>query len=117
MKAILSDLARPRLLAVVTVTAIIGILGGLLPMLPLGNLRPDGFNAEIVYRFNDFENYGWHRAEKTDASIHPVYATAIAANKTLPVGLMGLRQTMQYNSNWAAMFAAISSCATSIMSA
>jgi ABC-type glycerol-3-phosphate transport system permease component len=29
------------------------------------------------------------------------------ANKTLPVGLMGLRQTMQYNSNWAAMFAAI----------
>jgi hypothetical protein len=85
MKAILSDLARPRLLAVVTVTAIIGILGGLLPMLPLGNLRPDGFNAEIVYRFNDFENYGWHRAEKTDASIHPVYATAIAANKTLPV--------------------------------
>jgi ABC-type glycerol-3-phosphate transport system permease component len=29
------------------------------------------------------------------------------ANKTLPVGLMGLRQTMQYNSNWAAMFAAV----------
>ncbi|MGW6199002.1 carbohydrate ABC transporter permease [Kribbella sp. NPDC055110] len=28
-------------------------------------------------------------------------------NKTLPVGLMGLRQTMQYNSNWAAMFAAV----------
>jgi ABC-type glycerol-3-phosphate transport system permease component len=29
------------------------------------------------------------------------------SNKTLPVGLMGLRQTMQYNSNWAAMFAAV----------
>jgi ABC-type glycerol-3-phosphate transport system permease component len=29
------------------------------------------------------------------------------ANKTLPVGLMGLRQTMQYNGNWSAMFAAV----------
>jgi ABC-type glycerol-3-phosphate transport system permease component len=28
-------------------------------------------------------------------------------NKTLPAGLMGLRQTMQYNSNWSAMFAAV----------
>jgi ABC-type glycerol-3-phosphate transport system permease component len=28
-------------------------------------------------------------------------------NKTLPVGLMGLRQTMQYNGNWSAMFAAV----------
>jgi ABC-type glycerol-3-phosphate transport system permease component len=28
-------------------------------------------------------------------------------NRTLPVGLMGLRQTMQFNSNWSAMFAAV----------
>jgi hypothetical protein len=84
MKAALSDLARPRLAAIVVVTAIIGILGGLLPMLPLGTLRPDGFNAEIVHRFNDFENYGWHRAENTQAWVHPVYAAALAANKTLP---------------------------------
>jgi hypothetical protein len=84
MKTALSDVARPRLAAIVVVTAIIGILGGLLPMLPLGNLRPDGFNAEIVHRFNDFENYGWHRAENTQAWVHPVYAAALAANKTLP---------------------------------
>ena len=79
------DGARRRLAAVIIVTAVIGILGGLLPMLAQGNLRPDGFNAEIVHRFNDFENYGWHRAEKSEAFIHPVYSAAIVANKTLPV--------------------------------
>lgn len=85
MKAILSDLVHRRLLGVVVVTAMIGILSGLLPLLPLGILRPDGFNGEIVYRSNDFESYGWHRAENAVAFIHPVYAAAIAANKTLPV--------------------------------
>jgi hypothetical protein len=84
MKPTMSDPARPRFATVIVAAAIIGILGGLLPMLPLGNLRPDGFNAEIVYRFNDFENYGWHRAENTETWIHPVYAAAVAANKTLP---------------------------------
>ena len=85
MKAILSDLFHRRVLGVVVITAMIGILSGLLPMLPLGNLRPDGFNGEVVYRFNDFESYGWHRAENAVAFVHPVYAAAIAANKTLPV--------------------------------
>src|ERR1700712_2649341 len=90
MKTMVSHLARLPLAAFVALTALIGILTGLAPMLPAGGLRPDAYQAEIVHRFDDFENYGWHRAEHTEAAIHPVYAAVVAANKTLPAAMAAL---------------------------
>lgn len=71
-------------LGVAAACLVLGMSLGLFLLVSSGQMRGDGAYSEIVYRTNDFMNYGRMRAMNWAEHLHPVYAILVKDNNTAP---------------------------------